>query len=224
MLQYHLTTRDCELAASDQRALQHHLEHLERQLRHFQPELVHLDLLIEHQPRRREYVGSFRLSLPGTVLVARRNRAPAVRTLLKEAFEDLEERLARYKAALRRDYAHERKRAALEPEQVRFCERVLLEERELLDRALAGDRTAFDQLVQQELPGLARQIEALLAASGREPSPEAVEHVMADVLATAFARLAQKPARWSLGGWLGWLARREIDRETRGLAVSQPAL
>lgn len=223
MLRYHLTTQRHEWTPADERALQRHLQRLEPQLRHFRPELVHLDIRLVHQPRADEFVGSFRLSLPGTVLVARRNRAPTVAALLHQAFADLEERLARYKARLRREYAHGRKRAALEPEQVRFLERELLERRELLDRALAGDRAAFDALVEHELPGLRRRVERLLVAAGREATEEAVEHVVADVLAKAMAELAHKPARWTLGGWLGWLAQRVVEREASGLTAAQPA-
>ncbi len=223
MLRYHLTTQRHTWTDADERALQRRLQRLEPQLRHFRPDLVALDIRIVHQPRADEYVGSFRLSLPGTVLVARRNRAASVAMLLHQAFADLEERLARYKARLRREYAHERKRAALEPEQVRFLERELLDQRELLDRALAGDRAAFDTLVEHELPGLRRRVERLLTAAGRDASEEAVEHVVADVLAKGMAQLARKPARWSLGGWLGWLAQRVVRHEVSGLAAAQPA-
>jgi len=104
---------------------------------------------------------------------------------------------------------------------VRAHERALLEERELLDRALAGDREAFDRLVEEELPGLRRAIERALLDVGTEPTPERVEHVLADVLAIAFRELARKPARWSLGGWLAWIARREMERESAGVAVAQ---
>ena len=75
MLRYHLTTQRHTWTDADERALQRRLQRLEPQLRHFRPDLVALDIRIVHQPRAEEYVGSFRLSLPGTVLVARASRA-----------------------------------------------------------------------------------------------------------------------------------------------------
>jgi ribosome-associated translation inhibitor RaiA len=223
MLNYHLTTERCELGAADRGELEKHLRRLEAQLRHIDPDLVELDLKIERHARRDEYRGSVRLFVISQVLAAKRNAAPTVRAFLKQAFDDIEEQLRRFKAKLRREYAHGRKRASLSPAAVRFRERELLEERELLDRALAGDRQAFEQLVEAELPGLDRVISRTLAAAGRQPTPEEVQHILAEVLTLAFRELARKPARWSLGGWLAWLARREIAREAWGLMVAQSA-
>ena len=61
----------------------------------------------------------------------------------------------------------------------------------------------------------------MLEEEGREASPEAIEHLMADALTIAFRDLARKPARWSLSGWLAWIARRELRREARGEALTQ---
>jgi len=144
-----------------------------------------------------------------------------VRPLFDLIFQDLAEQLERYMSSLRREYAHERKRASLSAGAVRAIERELLETRELLDRALAGDRAAFDELVEAELPSLARIIEAELAKAGKDNSDEAVRHVLSDVLTMAFGELPKKPARWSMLAWLAWLARRLIAREESALAVVQ---
>ena len=218
-----LTTRRFELGPEDRMALERAVSHLERQLGHVAPDAAEIELDLERHPRRDEYTGSVRLHLFGRALPAKRNAAPTARALLKRAFDDLEEQLARFKARLRREYAHERKRASHSPEAVRFQEQVLLAERVLLDRALAGDRAAFDTLVQAELRGLDAVVRQALARAGREPTDEAVQHVIGDVLAVAFRELARKPARWSLGGWLALIARREGEREARELAVAQSA-
>jgi ribosome-associated translation inhibitor RaiA len=220
-MELHLTTKRCELTPSAQKVLERHLEQLRRRLRYYDPDLLHLELAVERHARKKEYRGSIRLSLGNHVLPAKRNRAETLEGLLKAAFEDLEEQLDRFRARVRREYAHERKRASLPQEVVRAHERALLEERELLDRALAGDREAFDRLIEEELPGLRRAIERALLDVGAEPTPEQVEHILADVLAIAFRELPRKPARWSLGGWLAWIARREMERESAGVAVAQ---
>jgi len=216
-----LTTRRCALTDRDQEILDHYLQRLEPELQHFDPDLVHLWLDIERHARREEYTGRIRLSIMGTLLPARRNVAPTLATLLKLAFDDLHEQLHRFKSKLRRDYMHERRRASLSSEMVKVQERVLLGERELLDRALTGDRAAFDALVNRELPTLTRAIERLLAEYGRPTDTETVEHVLADVLTTAFTDLARKPTRWSMAGWLAWLARRIIRRDVKQEAVAQ---
>lgn len=221
MIKTMVTTKHCQLTDRDRELLNHHVERLEQELEHFDPDLVHLALDIERHARREEYTGRIRLSIMGTVLPARRNVAPTLPALLKLAFDDLHEQLHRFKSRLRRDYQHERRRTSLPPELVAYQERVLLDERELLDRALSGDRAAFDALVNRDLPELTRAIERLLAEYGRPTSPETVEHVLADVLTTAFTDLARKPAHWSMAGWLAWLARRTIRRDVKQEAVAQ---
>lgn len=222
-MKYHVTTRHCELTPAAEREIERQVGRLERRLAHVDPDLAHLTLHLEYDARRDEYRGSIRLTLLGKVLPAKRNRGPAITALLKRAFDDVEEQVARLMAKLRRDYTYERKRASLTPEVLRALERSVLEERELLDRALAGDRAAFNALVDREMPILSRVVARELGAHGRQPSPEAIEHVMADVLAIAERELAKKPARWSLAGWLAWIARREIRREAGQQAVAQSA-
>lgn len=221
MIQLHLMTRRAELSAADRDFINKEIARLERRLRHFSPDALHLFLDIERHARREEYRANIRLDILGVALPVKRNTGPTLHALLKAAFSDVEEQLDRYLAKLRRDYLHERKRASLQTEEVEAAERQLLEERELYDRALAGDQAAFDTLVEAELPGLARRIEAELTRVGRTPTRDEVQHLMGDVLATAFAELAQKPARWSLRTWLGFLARRQIERESSDLVVAQ---
>lgn len=223
MIKYRVIARRCEVTPAAQHAIDRELMRLDPLLRHFDPDLVHLELVVEHHARREEFLGSIRLSVFNQILPAKRNTGPTLDTLLRRAFDDLEEQLSRLKSKLRRDYAHERKRLSLRPEAVRVLEREMQEERELLDQALAGDRRAFETLVRTEVPGLSAAIGRALAERGRQPTREALEHVLADVTTIAFREFPRKPARWSLGGWLAWLARRELARESQGLAVAQSA-
>ncbi len=222
MIRLHLMTRRAELAPADRALIDREITRLERRLRHFAPDALDLFLDLERHAHREEYRGSIRLAILGTVLSIKRNTAPSLHALLGRAFADLEERLERYEARLRRDYAHARRRPALSLEEARAVERQLLEERELLDRALAGDRAAFTSLVESELPGLTEAIARALQDAGREPTEEAIQHLLTDVLARAFVELKRKPARWSLGAWLVALARRQVAREQRQAEVAQP--
>jgi hypothetical protein len=201
--------------------LDRHVAQLEQRLPHVDPDLVHLTLVVEPQARRDEYKGSARLVIFNRALPAKRNRAPTIGVLIKRSFEDLEDQVDRFKQRLRGEYANERTRASLSPEAAAARERELLEERELLDRALAGDSAAFNTLADSELPAVSQVIARALLDQGQEVGPEAIEHVLGDVLATAHANLARKPARWTLGGWLAWTARRVVKEEAQGRALAQ---
>lgn len=219
-----VTSHDVELSPADQELIERYRARLAPRLRHFDPDLVHLALSIWQQARTGDYLATVRLTLLNNhTLPARRNSGPSIAVVLKRAFEDIEEQLGRFKSKLRREYTYERKRTSLAHDAVQAHERELLEERELLDRALTGDRAAFDTLAEAELPGLSQAIAEGLREQGREDTPEAIEQVIADVLTAAFAELARKPTRWSLGGWLVWLARRQIRHTARGPAVAQAA-
>jgi len=223
MIKHHVTTQRCDLSPIDEREIERFIARLERRLPHVDDDLVHLTIAVEYQPRRDEYEGSIRLTLFNRVLRAKRNAGPTIQALLKQAFDDLDGQLTRFMGKLRRDFTYQRKRPSIAPETARMIERDMLAKRELLDRALAGNREAFNALVDTELPILSRAIASALVERQIDPSPEAIEHVMADVLVIAARDLAKKPARWSLSGWLAWLARREIEREANRQAVAQSA-
>lgn len=211
-----VTTHDVELTPADEELIERERARLAPRLRHFDPDLVNLALSIWQQPRTGDYLATVRLTLLNNhTLPASRNSGPTIAAVLKRAFDDIEGQLNRFKSKLRKDYTYERKRTSLARDAVEAHERELQEERELLDRALVGDQAAFDTLVEAEMPGLSRGIEQALREQGREDTPAAIEQVLADVLTTAFREFARKPARWSLGGWLLWLARRRLRREAQ---------
>lgn len=222
-MQLHLTAKRLDITPEVDEVLTRHLNRLRPRLRHFAPDLVHLDLALRRHPRKQEYSGSIRLSVAGRLLPSRLNRADTLDGLINAAFDDLEEQLSRHKARLRRDHAHERRRASLPQETIEGWERVLLEERELLDRAVAGDREAFDRLVDEDLPSVRRGIVEVLIERGQAAGPDAVEQILADVLSVAARQITRKPPRWSMNGWLTWLARKEIRRRANVLPVTQTA-
>nr|PZN89325.1 MAG: hypothetical protein DIU52_13820 [bacterium] len=106
----HMTTKGFALTPADAAQLDRRVARLEKRLRTFNPDLVHLQVVIEKHPRREEYTGSVRLALLEQVLTASRNTATSVRTLLSEVFADIEAQLDRLKAALRGETARGRVR------------------------------------------------------------------------------------------------------------------
>lgn len=222
-MQLHLTAKGLDITPDVEATLTRHLDRLRPRLRHFAPDLVHLDLALRRHPRKQEYSGSIRLSVAGTLLPSRLNRAGTLEGLIKAAFDDLEEQLSRHKARLRRDHAHERRRASLPQETIGGWERALLEERELLDRTVAGDRDAFDRLVEEDLPSVRRRMLEALIERRQDPRPEIVEQILGDVLTVAARQVARKPPRWSMNGWLTWLARKEIRRRVNAMPVTRTA-
>ena len=101
----HTTTKGFALAPADEARLERRVARLEKRLRTFDPDLVHLQVVIEKHPRREEYTGSVRLVVLEQVLAASRNTAAKVRTLLTEVFSDIESQLDRLKAELRGETA-----------------------------------------------------------------------------------------------------------------------
>ncbi len=97
----HTTTKGFTLTPADEARLDRRVARLEKRLRSFNPDLVHLQAVIERHARREEYTGSVRLSVLDQVLAESRNTAPSVRTLLTEVFSDIEAQLDRLKAGLR---------------------------------------------------------------------------------------------------------------------------
>ena len=104
-----------------------------------------------------------------------------------------------------------RKRGARTPAAVARAGRELTEQRALLDRALAGERNAFDTLAEIRLAGVRKIIVERLSEGGREPPQEALDAALARTLSRAFERLHEKPERWSVHRWLAAVARRELE-------------
>ncbi len=91
----HVKTIDCTLSAAEARALEKRIARIQRIVPRIDPDLMHLHLVVERQPRRNEYHCSLRLTIEDAVLTATRQSSPAVRALLAEAFDRLEGQLNR---------------------------------------------------------------------------------------------------------------------------------
>ncbi len=218
MLRYQLSTTRMDAPSEYQALVERHLAHMESQLKHVDPELVHAVVELSRHSRREEYRAVLRLFVLDSALVSRRS-AESVEGALLAAAQGVERQLQRYMGRLRGEHRYERTRAGLAPAARAADERVLIEERELLDRALAGDRAAFDRLTWDELPAVSAVIRKELERAGAAGSgvERIGERVLTRTLATCFEALARRPANMSLQGWLADTARR-LTREEAGLA------
>ncbi len=85
----------CTLSAMETRAFERRVRRLERLVPRVDPDLVHLNLAIEHHPRRQDFECSLRLTLKDRTLAATRQHAPDIKGLLAEAFDRVEGQLKR---------------------------------------------------------------------------------------------------------------------------------
>lgn len=203
------TYRNCQPTRADERLLERRIGKMEKRLRRVNPELVDLQLIVQRHARRPEYTGNFRLVVEGDVMAAMRNKAPTLKNLLVQAFEDLEEQLEARSARMTRGRSA-RKRGARSADGVAASERVLDEKRALLDQAMAGDQAAFARLADSIMPGVRAAIFDALTERGRETTDAELDAALGSTLTAAFARLKEKPDEWSLDGWLMHVAREEV--------------
>jgi hypothetical protein len=213
-MKVNVTTHNHVLSDQDQAAVTHLEQQLDRYLTHMDPDLVALTLDLEKHSRREEFLGSGRLVIFNRALPARKNSAPSLPVLVKRIGEDLEDQVRRFRARLGREYVYGRKRTALTSAELELAERQMGADRDLFDRALAGDEAAWQELVELERPRLRGLIAAELGAGSDGEDDQTVDDMLARVLEIGFQDLARKPARWSLFGWLTRLARREARRST----------
>jgi ribosomal subunit interface protein len=88
----------------------HHVEKLNRLLKHYPPDSTLLHCSIEKTPHKPEFGFSVNLAMPTGALHAT-GYAEDVRTSVKAAFAELEKQLKKHQAKVRKDYIWKRKRA-----------------------------------------------------------------------------------------------------------------
>lgn len=86
-----------------------HEAKIEKLLKRYSPDLVHLHGCFEKHSRKREHAFSLTLSLPTGKLHATATESE-VRLSAKKAFSDLEKQLKKHQSLLRKDYEWKRKR------------------------------------------------------------------------------------------------------------------
>jgi ribosomal subunit interface protein len=87
----------------------HHAEKLNRLLKRYASDLVHLHCSLEKTPRRNEYTYSVNLTIPTGAIHASGSGAD-VRASAKAAFAEIESQTKKHQEKLRGDYVWKRKR------------------------------------------------------------------------------------------------------------------
>lgn len=87
----------------------HHIEKLDRLLKHYPPDAILLHGSIEKTPHKPEFGYSVNLTLPSGALHATGYGAD-VRVSVKAAFAELDAQVKKHQAKLRKDYLWKRKR------------------------------------------------------------------------------------------------------------------
>jgi hypothetical protein len=212
-MRMHIRTHGCELTAKDDACLQLQVARLEKKLLRFQPDLVDLEVVIDKQARRREFVSHVRVVIMEQPLVARRNRAASVCTLLRRAFDDLDGQLGQLNSGLRGEEAWQRNRGARSAKGTRDSQRELAMLRAELDALLAGKQSDFGKFAESRLKGVRTTIFEVMTRGQEPPTDEQLDRALVRTMDVAERDILAKPDGWSLEGWLAWVATRELGRE-----------
>lgn len=110
---------EAEVRESIDNECAHHIEKLNRLLKRYDPDLVHLHCTVEKTPHRIEVAFSLNLTLPTGSLQAT-GRGSDARAGAKVAFAEVESQVKKHQEKLRKDYVWKRKRprGALKPGEV----------------------------------------------------------------------------------------------------------
>jgi len=218
-MRLHIRTHGCELTARDEACLQQQVARLEKKLLRLQPDLVDLEVAIDKQARRKEFVSHVRMVIMEQALVAGRNKAPSICALLKHAFGDLEEQLDRLNSGLRGEKAWERKRGARSAKGTAASQREMEMLRARLDALVAGKRSDLEAFVESRLKGVRSTIFDIMAKDDLHPTDEQLDNALIRTMDVAERDILSKPDGWSLEGWLSWVATRELPRELHASEV-----
>jgi RNA polymerase sigma factor (sigma-70 family) len=190
--------------------IEHHLAKLRQRLRAYQPELVHLRVIVDENSPREGFGVSLNLRLPsGQMAAAEHGRD--LDTAVKAAFDDLLEQVGKHKEHLRREYKWVRRRRAgrSRPQpQVPF-EQTL---------AAVHPPMASGQDIQSWINANLRRLERYVDRelryrrnNGELNGDVTREEIVDEVVAAALGEEEQKPEPLGLEAWLYRLAARSID-------------
>jgi len=100
---------DAEFREVIEKDFAHHIEKLNRLLKSYAPDLVHLHSSLEKTPRKNQFEFSLHLTLPTGRLHAT-GRGVEVLGSAKAAFAEIETQVKKHQQKLRKDYVWKRKR------------------------------------------------------------------------------------------------------------------
>ena len=217
-LSWNVVTRNFHAHEQLQAKLRQKISKLEQHLKHFPPDAVHLQVLLEKHPKRPLFTAALTLRLPSNILSAGKS-APDPVPAFDYAIKALLRELSSLKADLRRERFRKRKprpteQRAVKP--VRFAPTPL--------PAGSGPqdlREVVTDLVQQHHGRLLRFVRREIwndEAGGVLPRGAIDPHAVVDEVARlVLARLQRKPEQLDYLLWLYALARQELQRRRRVL-------
>lgn len=216
-MRYHIMAPSIELSDRMRDTLLRKLQKLERFVQRFPADGVDVVATVDRQVRTDDFVVSLRLNLNGTALVSK-EQAPQLQQAVGAAIEDVLDQLNRYKAKLRGDALIAHSRTTMQSEELAEVLTPLLEQRELYDRAMAGDQGAFQRLLEEDGFSLQQVLRQELRQHGVDDGPEQ-DTLAADLLGHALIAAQQdmehKPSRMSVSGWLALKVRKAAEDHFR---------
>lgn len=190
---------------------QQQAEKLQKYLRIFRPELVHLKGTIEENSTREGIVVSLNLRLPSGQ-IATHEHADNATSAIKLAFEALTDQLKRHKAQLRNFHRYLHRRGPLREE----VGTVPFEETFAAVKPEAISPADVSSYLNANLPRLQRYVERQLSyreSQGQLAADQvSVDDVISEAISNALSEHDDPPERMKLEPWLYRLANQAIDR------------
>jgi RNA polymerase sigma factor (sigma-70 family) len=194
-----------------ERLFQQQADKLQKYLRIFRPDLVHLKGAIEENSTREGMVVSLNLRLPSGQMATHEHGDNAT-SAVKLAFEALTEQLKRHEAQLRNFHHWLHRRGPLREE----VGTVPFEQTFAAVKSEAISPSDVSGYIDVNLPRLRRYIERQLAYRESQgqlvPGQVAVDDVLSETISNALGEHDDPPERMKLEPWLYRLANQAIDR------------
>lgn len=191
--------------------INHQITKLDKYLRVFRPELVHLKGVVEDSSAPEGFILSLNLRLP-TGQMTSRDHAGALTAAVKAAFDSLLEQLKKHKQLLRSHHGWPHRRA----ERDVVVDTVPFEETFAAVKPATISPGDVSRYIDVNLPRLQRYVERQLAygeSQGQLPPGQlTVEDVIGEAIADALGEQNDPPERGKLEPWLYRLANQAIGR------------
>lgn len=197
--------------------IEHQTAKLEKYLRVFRPELVHLKGIVEEAAAHLGFVVSLNLRIPTGQMAAQEN-AGTITSAVKAAFDALIEQLKKHKQLLRSHHGWPHRRVLHETR----VATVPFEDTFAAVKPETVSPSDVSKYIDVNLPRLQRYVERQLAyreSQGQlRPGQVTPEDVISEAIANAMSEQNDPPERAKLEPWLYRLANQAIDRLSKSVS------
>jgi DNA-directed RNA polymerase specialized sigma24 family protein len=189
-----------------EREFSQHLQKLERRVRVYRPELVHLHAIVDQNSSRGEMMVSLNLRLPSGQMAASESGPNAV-AAVKRSFAELIKQLDKHKDQLR---GQQHRREAKHPrEKVAFEETIAAVHPPVA--SVADIREFINANLDRLQRFIDREIRYRISAGSLEPDEVTPEEALDEAVSAALDDTQEKPELLSLERWMYGLALRAIE-------------